>query len=164
MVITGANPEQTRRKVCSTDIPSTINPTSSNCGQKSTLRSDTAVADLTFGNISIYKHLKLDSQNTHAVRCIYMESYVSIEFRRTAEQSYWSLCYTSMYSSSRRSYYCTVLYYCHIFTVQQNLLLIPEVSLHALQALLIRFVDYNLKVCLVAIFVDTYFHKSCTYF
>jgi len=69
-----------------------------------------------------------------------------------------------MYSSSRRFYYCTVSYYYHFIAVQQNFPLIAYVLVQALQALLNRFVDYNLEVCIFAIFVDAYFHNSCTYF
>jgi len=53
----GGNPEQSRRKACSTDILSTINPTKSICGQKPTLRCDKVATDMTFGTISICKHL-----------------------------------------------------------------------------------------------------------
>jgi hypothetical protein len=52
----------------------------------------------------------------------------------------------------------------YFITVQQNLLPTILVLVHALQALLIRVVEYNLKVCIIAIFVDSYFHTSCTYF
>ena len=74
IVINRGNSEQTRRKSCSTDIPSTTNSTNSNCRQKPTLRSATAVTDLNFGAISIYKHFTLDSQNTYALRFVFMES------------------------------------------------------------------------------------------
>ena len=76
MVNKRGNPKQTWSKVCSTDIPSTINPTVSKCGQKPTISSAGAVTDLNIGITSIYKPLIFDSQNTYAVRCIYMESYL----------------------------------------------------------------------------------------
>ena len=57
MVFKGGNPEQARRKACSTDILPTINPTGSICGQKPTLRCDKVPTDMTFGTISICKHV-----------------------------------------------------------------------------------------------------------
>jgi hypothetical protein len=76
MVNKRENPKETWTKVCSTDFPSTINPTVIKCGQKPTIRNDRAVTDLNIGITSIYKPLIFDSQNTYSGRRIYMESYL----------------------------------------------------------------------------------------